>query len=285
MHDMAKNAPTYDRLDAILEELERARQEPAWVATAAPEPKRLLRAPDAVAQGRWQPSRPAIAAMFACALLAVAIFGVRLLLARDSVAAPVAAPAPKASSSVRVSAPATSLPGASTSPSPSASPTKAISMRIHVVGAVAHPGVVSVASGARVWDAVMAAGGMTKEADPTGVNLARALTDGEQVHVPKPGEKWTPPADAQTPAANPASPGSPATSGAKQADGSTSGTVNLNTADLAALDSLPGVGPVLAQRILEWRTEHGKFSTVDELGEVSGIGDKLLARLKPKVTV
>jgi competence protein ComEA len=61
--------------------------------------------------------------------------------------------------------------------------------------------------------------------------------------------------------------------------------VNLNTANLAALDELPGVGPILAQRILDWRTEHGRFSTVDELGEVSGIGDKLLAQIRPRVRV
>jgi competence protein ComEA len=61
--------------------------------------------------------------------------------------------------------------------------------------------------------------------------------------------------------------------------------VNLNTADLAQLDTLPGVGPVLAQRILDWRSAHGRFSSVDELGEVSGIGEKLLAQLTPKVTV
>ncbi len=61
--------------------------------------------------------------------------------------------------------------------------------------------------------------------------------------------------------------------------------MSLNSADVAALDSLPGVGPVLAQRIIDWRTGHGRFTSVDELGEVSGIGDKLLAQLRPKVTL
>ena len=70
-----------------------------------------------------------------------------------------------------------------------------------------------------------------------------------------------------------------------QDPGGSSAVVSLNTADLAALDTLPGVGPVLAQRIVDWRAEHGRFTSVDELGEVSGIGDKLLARLRPRVSL
>jgi competence protein ComEA len=67
--------------------------------------------------------------------------------------------------------------------------------------------------------------------------------------------------------------------------GPVGGLIDLNTADASALDSLPGVGPVLAQRILDWRAQHGRFTSVDELGEVSGIGDKILAQISPKVTV
>jgi competence protein ComEA len=131
------------------------------------------------------------------------------------------------------------------------------------------------APGARVGDAVTAAGGATKAADLAAVNLARLVVDGEQIRVPKPGE------------AMPAAPGAPAPGGG-QAGGPVAragGQVSLNSADLAALDSLPGVGPVLAQRILDWRAEHGRFTSVDELGEVSGIGEKLLAQLRPKVTL
>ena len=73
--------------------------------------------------------------------------------------------------------------------------------------------------------------------------------------------------------------------GAGTSGPATAGPVDLNTADVGALDGLPGVGPVLAQRILDWRTTHGRFSSVDELGEVSGIGDKVLAALRPLVTV
>ncbi|MCW4602820.1 helix-hairpin-helix domain-containing protein [Janibacter hoylei] len=90
-----------------------------------------------------------------------------------------------------------------------------------------------------------------------------------------------------------AAPGAPDASGAPAgapgagggAAPGTGGLVDLNTADLATLETLPGVGPVLAQRIVDWRTEHGRFTAVEELGEVSGIGDKIYAQLSPKVTV
>lgn len=137
-------------------------------------------------------------------------------------------------------------------------------------------------AGSRVADAVRAAGGLSG-ADAAGINLARALSDGEQVYVPKPGESPRPVAPGG-PAPGAQAPAS-ATSGASSGESASAGTVNLNTADAAALDTLPGVGPVLAQRIIDWRTEHGKFSSVDELGEVSGIGDKALERLRSKVTV
>ncbi len=150
---------------------------------------------------------------------------------------------------------------------------------VHVVGQVARPGLVRLQSGARVADAIESAGGATRAADLTAMNLARALVDGEQVFVPKPGEQPPAVAGPQVPG------GSTVGGGSGSAGGSPTGSVNLNTADLDALDSLPGVGPVLAQRIVDWRTEHGRFTSVEELGEVSGIGDKLLSQLRPKVTV
>jgi competence protein ComEA len=167
---------------------------------------------------------------------------------------------------------------------------------VHVVGQVVRPGVVTLPAGSRVEDAVRAAGGATGRADTAALNLARVLVDGEQVWVPRPGE--TPPVAA---GAGPGVGGAGA-GGAGAGGGRTGGAgagslgagggggaggapVSINTADLAALDTLPGVGPVLAQRIVDWRTEHGRFTTVDELGEVSGIGEKLLAQLRPKVTL
>jgi competence protein ComEA len=149
---------------------------------------------------------------------------------------------------------------------------------VHVVGQVRRPGVRSLPLGSRVADALEAAGGATPKADLSQLNLARVLVDGEQVRVPSPGDPVDP--------GGSASAGGTGGLGGGGAGGGTSGTkVSLNTADLAALDTLPGVGPVLAQRILDWRVAHGRFTSVDELGEVSGIGEKLLAQLGPLVTL
>jgi competence protein ComEA len=147
---------------------------------------------------------------------------------------------------------------------------------VHVAGAVRRPGVVELAPGARVADAVDAAGGATRRAATSSVNLARPVVDGEQVVVLRHGEAATAPAGhvGGAPAASGTSPGASAT-----------GPVDLNTATLDQLDALPGIGPVLAQRILDWRTAHGRFSAVDELGEVSGIGEATLADLRPVVRV
>jgi competence protein ComEA len=144
---------------------------------------------------------------------------------------------------------------------------------VDVAGRVRRPGVVDLPVGARVVDALRAAGGAVPGTDLTSLNLARPLVDGEQVAV------GVEPADAaQQPAPHPgAVQASPAPSPAE--------VVDLNAATLEQLDSLPGVGPVLAQRILDWRQEHGRFSSVEELGEVSGIGDARLADLRPRVRV
>ena len=154
----------------------------------------------------------------------------------------------------------------------------AVVVVVHVVGHVRRPGVRSLPLGSRVADAVEAAGGATSKADLSRLNLARVLVDGEQVRVPARGD----PVD-------PGGAGGAGTTGGSGGVGSAGGAsgakVSLNTADLTTLDTLPGVGPVLAQRILDWRTAHGRFTSVDELGEVSGIGEKLLAQLSPLVTL
>lgn len=137
---------------------------------------------------------------------------------------------------------------------------------VHVVGQVAAPGVVRLAAGARVVDAIDAAGGASTEADLGAVNLARVLVDGEQVVVPRPGE--------------PVAPVTSLTGTAQEPGG---GPLDLNTADATALDALPGIGPVLAERIVQWRTDHGRFSSVDELAEVRGVGPSLLADLRDLV--
>lgn len=136
---------------------------------------------------------------------------------------------------------------------------------VHVLGAVAVPGLVELHDGARVVDAVAAAGGFTADADPAGVNLARPVADGEQLIVPRIGEQPAPQAGGS--------------SGAAAGDG----LVHLNTADLAELDTLPRIGPALAQRIIDWREANGGFTSVDQLLEVAGIGDAVFAGLAEKV--
>lgn len=290
-----------DRLDEVLAEIERARSEPAWVPDD-PSPRRLFRAPESLEHSRWEPSRQAVVLVALCALIAAAVFGVRMMLARDDVddtmgagtsassparvvgkpAADTIPAARTASGSASPSAAAAGLPGSTPATAPA-------TWSVHVIGAVVRPGVVTVPAGARVADAVRAAGSLARGADSAGINLARQLADGEQIHIPRPGEHWTPapdaaPAQAAVPAGSAGTPAVTPAAGARAAQ-TGGGTVNLNTADVATLDGLPGVGPVLAQRIVDWRTEHGRFSSVEELGEVSGIGDKAMERLRSKVTV
>jgi competence protein ComEA len=147
---------------------------------------------------------------------------------------------------------------------------------------VGAPGVVELETGARVADAVDAAGGLLPDADVSRVNLARVLADGEQLHVPRPGEPL-----AGESAQGPVEVGAGAAGGGPDADGGgpAGGRVDLNTATLEQLQTLPGIGPVLGQRILDWRAQNGRFSTVDELGEVSGIGPRVLEGLRPLATV
>jgi competence protein ComEA len=142
---------------------------------------------------------------------------------------------------------------------------------IHVVGRVQAPGLYRLAPGARVVDAIAAAGGLTPEADAAAVNLARPVSDGEQLVVTAVGE--APPASAAgggTGASGVAAPGA---------------KVNLNTADQTALETLPRVGPALAQRIMAWREQNGRFSSIEDLRAVSGIGDRTFEQLAPLVTV
>ncbi|GAA1718573.1 ComEA family DNA-binding protein [Fodinicola feengrottensis] len=133
---------------------------------------------------------------------------------------------------------------------------------VAVGGKVRRPGLVRLPAGSRVADAVAAAGGALPGVDLTSVNLARKLVDGEQVVVGEP---------------MPAAPGQPAATAG--------GVINLNAATAAELDALPGVGPVLAQRIVDYRTQHGPFSSVEQLREVSGIGAAKFANLRARVTV
>jgi competence protein ComEA len=131
---------------------------------------------------------------------------------------------------------------------------------VDVVGAVRLPGLYRLAQGARIADAVARAGGATAKADLAQVNLAAPLADGEQVVVPRRGAPGT--------AEGGAAPGNP------------TGPVQLSTATLEQLDTLPGVGPATAQKILDYREKHGAFTSVDELDAVPGIGPKRLEQLR-----
>ncbi|WP_422114740.1 helix-hairpin-helix domain-containing protein [Brachybacterium sp. UNK5269] len=151
---------------------------------------------------------------------------------------------------------------------------------VHVSGAVGSPGVVRLPAGSRVDDALQAAGGPTPEADLAAVNLARPLTDGEQIHVPTPGEE---PPVAAAGAGEGSAPPEPAGGAAGGERGG--GPIDLNTASATELEELPGVGPAIAQRILEHRESNGPFTSVDGLLEVSGIGPATLEKIRPQATV
>ncbi|SDN91428.1 competence protein ComEA [Actinomyces ruminicola] len=153
---------------------------------------------------------------------------------------------------------------------------------VHVAGAVAGPGVVVLPAGARVVDAITAAGGALPDADTDQLNLARVLADGEQVRVPYQGED----ASAWNADDGSAQAGGEATAGEGGGTGTTAdGRININTATAAQLEGLPGIGPALAQRIVDYRTEHGPFTSVDELMSVSGIGAAKLEGLRDEATV
>jgi competence protein ComEA len=224
-------------------------------------------------------------------VVAAAGFGVRVAWARAASAPHVVAPAQSGSAPVSHSSGGSTFASSSTDsggggPPAGAGTAPTSGVTVHVVGQVKTPGVFRLQAGARVADAVAKAGGALKGADLASVNLARVLADGEQVRIPKPGEVVAP-SGAGGGGGAPASsggPGRPAGSGAVGGVGA-GGKLDLNTATAAQLEELPGVGPVLAQRIVDWRTEHGRFASVDELGEVSGIGEKIFAELQPKVSV
>jgi competence protein ComEA len=150
---------------------------------------------------------------------------------------------------------------------PSATASGAGELVVDVAGKVRRPGIAVLTPGDRVIDAIRAAGGVRKGADLTGLNLARVLVDGEQVVVGVP----PPPGIAASAAGNPT-----AQAGA---------LVNINMATSTQLEELPGVGPVTAESIIAFRTEHGAFSSVEELLDVSGIGDATLAEIAPHVTL
>jgi competence protein ComEA len=221
------------------------------VTDSEPPPDDAL-APSARAGARW---RIGLGAAVVLLVLGVAVAVVAGLLAPGGGVRPVASRSAATGGGVVT-------PAATASPS-------AASVVVHVLGQVKRPGVYELPDGSRVIDAIGAAGGFTAAADQGGVNLARVLVDGEQLLVPKPGEAPAP--TAGTGGAGPsAGPG---------------GKIDLNTATLEQLETLPRVGPAMAQRIVDWRTQNGRFASVDDLQNVSGIGEKTFAELRDLVVV
>jgi competence protein ComEA len=219
---------------------------------------RLL--PESLAGARLDPGRRPAAALVAAAVAAAVVIAFLTWRSR-----PVAVSAPPVAA---VSPVAATSPAPSGRASPSGTP-----IVVAVAGKVRRPGVVKLATGARVLDAVAAAGGPLPGADLGLLNLARRLSDGELVVVGLPAA--TVPAGAAG-----AVPVAPATGV------DSSGTaLDLNAATVEQLDGLPGVGPVLAQRIVDYRTAHGRFDSVDQLRDVDGIGDAKFAQLRDRVRV
>ncbi len=197
----------------------------------------------------WDFSRSHLGAVALVVLTGCLWGGFNVLQARSTPVVPVATP------SVAVSP----------TPSRSVAPT----VLVHVLGEVRRPGVVELPEGARVKDGIAAAGGLTDKAVPGELNLAAVVSDGSQLVI---GSKRAP--------------GSEVRSGeSSRGTGSSGGTLSLNTASVAQLEELPGVGPVTAQRIIAWREEHERFTRIEELQEVDGIGAKTFAEIAPHVRV
>jgi competence protein ComEA len=146
---------------------------------------------------------------------------------------------------------------------------------VHVAGEVRRPGVYRLRASDRVQDAVDLAGGATRRANLDGLNLAAKLDDGRQIVVPRRGAGG----------ASVAADGAAGGGGAGATGGAASGPVNLNTATAEQLDSLDGVGPTTAQKIIDYREQHGGFGSVNELDRIPGIGEKRMAALRDQVTV
>ncbi|HUR13879.1 MAG TPA: helix-hairpin-helix domain-containing protein [Mycobacteriales bacterium] len=195
---------------------------------------------EVLASGTYDPGRRGALALVAVGLVAALVAGAVLLRGRAS-EQPLSVPA------------VTGAPSAT-----------AAQIVVDVEGKVRRPGLVRLPEGARVDDAIRAAGGVLPGATTASLNRAQKLSDGQQVLV-----------------GLDAAPGSGGGTGGATAGG----LLDLNTAAVQDLDGLPGIGPVLAQRIVDWRTEHGRFASVDQLREVSGIGESKYASLKSKVRV
>jgi competence protein ComEA len=261
---MPAEADPVARLAAVA----RATARDAGPATGADDPQVPAQRDHPPSWPRPMPPRVVTAALLAAGIAVAALLIRGLLSDAGAVVASVPS-APRASRSG-------TLPTVSTVPTgvAVASPPAGEVVVVHVVGRVRRPGLVTLPAGARLGDAVAAAGGAAPGAAPDRLNLARHVADGERVVVPGPNDVLSPAA------------AGPATAGSLPSDASAGGgLIDLNSATQPQLEELPGIGPVTAAAILAWRTEHQRFTRVEELGEVDGIGPKTLARLRPLVRV
>lgn len=249
--------------------------------------------------GSWSFGPPQLAVIGVIVLLGLGLAGWSVLRARPvALASPATASSPgtptgtakSSTGAVPAAAGATATAAVQTPGAPTGSAAPMI--KVHVLGAVKHPGVVALPPGSRVQDALDRAGGTKRSAALGDLNLAQPLADGQQVFIARHGGRSEVRDPVTVPAggADPAGSGQPGTTGAATSgSGGTSPPsgqpVNLNTATVAELDQLPGVGPVTAQKIIDWRTQHGRFDSPAELQEVDGIGPKTYADLASMVTV
>jgi competence protein ComEA len=222
---------------------------------------------------RLDPGRPGATAVVVVAALAAVVAAIGVWWDR-----PVAEPPPAFTSVAPAPAPAAGT-GESMVPAGSAG-RPSTPLVVSVAGEVRRPGLVRLPDGSRVADAITEAGGPLRGTDLTPLNLARRVADGEQILVGLP----LPP-DAPSARAGTAGPATGAVPGGGAGGGAAAGKIDLNRATVEQLDTLPGVGPVTAQRILAWRSAHGRFGSVDQLREIEGIGERRFAQLRDQVTV
>ncbi|HEX2894375.1 MAG TPA: helix-hairpin-helix domain-containing protein [Marmoricola sp.] len=229
----------------------------------------------ATLQGRVSLGTGHVAVLAVVAAVALAVTAYVTMRARPTVS-PV--PRPHTSAGTSLAGPAGAAGRASVAPTgttpagaaaASATPAAGGSVVVDVAGKVRRPGVATLPAGSRVVDAIRQAGGARPGVDLSSLNLARVLVDGEQILV----------GEAPAPGVAASASSQPGTA---SADGA---LVDINTATLEQLDGLPGVGPVTAQKILDWRSAHGAFTAIDELLEVDGIGEKTLADMAPRLTL
>ena len=202
-----------------------------------------------------QEHREAVAVGLVQSLLSGILLGITIIVLRRPV------PADIVIRPMETSAPPEAVPTATPQP-----------IVVYILGAVERPGVYELPGDSRAQDAVSLAGGLALNADQAGINLAERIHDGQQLYVPTLGQ---------------AAPVLPTPAVAQMATGSVSSgsIININTADAATLATLPGIGPVIAQRVVDYRLQNGPFARVEDITQVKGIGDAILAKVRDLITV